>query len=267
MGNSGYIKLQRSLKNWEHYDDPYALKLFVHLLLSAAFIGYFDGGVYVDRGQILIGIRSLAQELNFTYQRTRTLLSTLEATHTLTQSSTRRGTLITIVKWDVFQASVKKVNAASGADFSAASNAPAVKNQRTHYIKECIKEIQEDKENNKENIIKEKKKPNLSGFDAMLAAYSSDAKTVDLLQEWIKVRKAKRAAMTERAIQLNLDKLNGMAKESGMSVSDYLSEVICRGWAAFYPIRQYGDKQSGKTYGTNGIAIATDAINDLDEVF
>ena len=148
MGNSGYIKLQRSLKNWEHYDDPYALKLFVHLLLSAAFIGYFDGGVYVDRGQILIGIRSLAQELNFTYQRTRTLLSTLEATHTLTQSSTRRGTLITIVKWDVFQASVKKVNAASGADFSAASNAPAVKNQRTHYIKECINKNDHKERNN-----------------------------------------------------------------------------------------------------------------------
>lgn len=148
MGNSGYIKLQRSLKNWEHYDDPYALKLFVHLLLSAAFIGYFDGGVYVDRGQILIGIRSLAQELNFTYQRTRTLLSTLEATHTLTQSSTRRGTLITIVKWDVFQASVKKVNAASGAAFSAASNAPAVKNQRTHYIKECINKNDHKERNN-----------------------------------------------------------------------------------------------------------------------
>ncbi|MBS6476090.1 MAG: hypothetical protein KH354_09005 [Clostridiales bacterium] len=267
MGNSGYIKLQRSLKNWEHYDDPYALKLLVHLLLSVAFVGYFDGDMYVDRGQMLIGIRSLAQELNFTYQRTRTLLSTLEATHTLTQKSTRRGTLITIVKWDVFQASVKKINAASNADFSAASNAPTVKNQRTHYIKECIKEIQEDKEDNKENIIKEKKKSSAACFNEIISGYSSDGKTVDLLKEWIKVRKAKRAAMTERAIQMNLDKLDGIAKESGMTVCEYLSEVICRGWAAFYPIRQYRDKQSGKVYGANGIAIDPNAADDFEGIF
>lgn len=172
MGNSGYIKLQRSLKNWEHYDDPYALKLFVHLLLSVAFVGYFDGDMYVDRGQMLIGIRSLAQELNFTYQRTRTLLSTLEATHTLTQKSTRRGTLITIVKWDVFQASVKKINAASNADFSAASNAPTVKNQRTHYIKECISK-NDNKEINKScaNARQTNEKPSRFNFELCWKEY------------------------------------------------------------------------------------------------
>lgn len=138
MSNSGYIKLQRSLKNWEHYDDPYALKLFIHLLLSVAFVGYFDGDVYVDRGQILIGIRRLAEELKFTYQRTRTLISTLESTRTLTQRSTRRGTLITIVKWDVYQCAVKEINAVSNTSSNAGGNATGFENQRTHYIKKGI---------------------------------------------------------------------------------------------------------------------------------
>ncbi|MBQ8357901.1 MAG: hypothetical protein IJX39_08870 [Clostridia bacterium] len=53
------------------------------------------------------------------------------------------------------------------------------------------------------------------------------------------MRKAKRAAMTERAIQLNLQKLDSTARDSGMSVPDYLREVICRGWQAFYVIRDY----------------------------
>jgi hypothetical protein len=38
---------------------------------------------------------------------------------------------------------------------------------------------------------------------------------------------------------MNVDKLDKVAQQSGMSVVDYLKEVICRGWAAFYVINQY----------------------------
>lgn len=53
------------------------------------------------------------------------------------------------------------------------------------------------------------------------------------------MRKAKRAAMTDRAIQMNIAKLDSLAGASNMTVKEYLSEVICRGWAAFYEIKQY----------------------------
>jgi hypothetical protein len=43
--------------------------------------------------------------------------------------------------------------------------------------------------------------------------------------------------MTDRAIQMNIDKLDKLAFESRMSVTEYLSEVIRRGWAAFYAIK------------------------------
>ena len=117
--------------------------------------------------------------------------------------------------------------------------------------------------NNNKSIKKASKR---NSFDEIITAYSTDEKTVDLLQEWLKVRKAKRAAMTDRAIQMNIDKLDNLAEQSGMSVNDYLSEVICRGWAAFYPISTYNNRQNGKTYGINGIAI-TDEKSDLDELF
>lgn len=76
-------------------------------------------------------------------------------------------------------------------------------------------------------------------FDSIIAAYTTDAQITELLQEWLKVRKAKRAAMTDRAIQMNIDKLDKIAAESNMTVAEYLSEVICRGWAAFYPIKNF----------------------------
>ena len=83
-------------------------------------------------------------------------------------------------------------------------------------------------------------------FDSIIAAYTTDAEIKELLQEWLKVRKAKRAAMTDRAIQMNIDKLDKLASESRMTVVEYLKEVICRGWAAFYAINDYQRQGYGK---------------------
>lgn len=69
-------------------------------------------------------------------------------------------------------------------------------------------------------------------------------KITGLLGEWLKVRKAKRAAMTNAAIELNLNKLNGLAAKSKMNVADYLAEIIRKGWAAFYEIKDYSTGSS-----------------------
>lgn len=101
--------------------------------------------------------------------------------------------------------------------------------------------------NTKELSTKEFKKERKSdSFDKILSAYTTDENTLDLLREWLKVRKAKRAAMTDRAIQMNINKLDALAKQSGMSVDEYLSEVICRGWAAFYQITNYNQPTNAR---------------------
>ena len=97
-------------------------------------------------------------------------------------------------------------------------------------------------DNNTLNIKKKERKkesPATDSFDKIIQAYTTDPEIIDLLQEWLKVRKAKRAAMTDRAISMNIEKLNKLAEESKLSVADYLKEIICRGWAAFYLIRDY----------------------------
>ncbi len=74
--------------------------------------------------------------------------------------------------------------------------------------------------------------------EAILARYTTDPETLELLREWLKVRKAKRAPQTEKALTLNLDKLDKLAQESGLSVPAYLEAVIARGWAAFFAIKE-----------------------------
>ncbi|UWG68420.1 MAG: Replication initiator protein A (RepA) N-terminus [Bacteriophage sp.] len=84
-----------------------------------------------------------------------------------------------------------------------------------------------------------KKTRKAKSFDAIIDAYTNDPTTKDLLGAWLQNRKAKRAAMTDRAIQGCIGKLDKCAQESHMSVNDYLSEVICRGWGSFFAINNY----------------------------
>lgn len=99
-----------------------------------------------------------------------------------------------------------------------------------------------DLDNIANNISNNKKKVSKQTFDNIISDYAKGNEEIkDLLGEWLKVRKAKRAAMTDRAIQMNIDKLDKLAAQSNMSVADYLKEVICRGWAAFYAINNYNN--------------------------
>lgn len=93
------------------------------------------------------------------------------------------------------------------------------------------------------NTNNKKERKSARSFDELIDAYTDNAPTRELLGMWLQNRKAKRAAMTDNAIRLNLRKLDAYAKASGMSVDDYLSEVVRRGWSAFFPIATYG-KQS-----------------------
>lgn len=109
-----------------------------------------------------------------------------------------------------------------------------------------------DEKANKKPI---RKKETADSFDKLIEQYSKGNEEVKrLLGEWLKVRKAKRAAMTDYAIESNLKKLERLAKESKMSVTEYIDEIIRRGWQAFYAITTYA-KKDDKKYGENGIAI------------
>lgn len=84
-----------------------------------------------------------------------------------------------------------------------------------------------------------KKTRKTKSFDSIIDNYTNDPQTKELLGAWLQNRKAKRAAMTDRAIQGCINKLDKCAQESRMSVNEYLDEIVCRGWSAFYTINNY----------------------------
>lgn len=122
------------------------------------------------------------------------------------------------------------------------------------------------------------KKVSKNSFDEIIDGYlSPDGESIrfedcserrELLQEWLKVRKAKRAAMTDRAIQMNINKLDELATKSGMTVTEYLGEVIRRGWAAFFEIKNYDNKNQATTNKNEGWCMPeANDIDDLSDLF
>lgn len=86
---------------------------------------------------------------------------------------------------------------------------------------------------------KARPKPKSNAGREAVDAWTQDPELRELLYEWLEVRKAQRAANTAGAIGQNLKKLPDLAQESGLSMQEYLREVIRRSWRAFYPIRDY----------------------------
>ena len=128
------------------------------------------------------------------------------------------------------------------------NNNTSKEEERKKYSKEYFKERKENPTPKTSSTTATKQSFNniIDNYIQTLLTYSQKDKEEirGLIQEWLKVRKVKRAAMTDKAIELNLKKLNQTAQDSNMTLKKYLEEVICRGWQAFYAINDNVNKHS-----------------------
>ena len=101
--HNGWIKLHRSLLDWEWYDDVNVTRLFLHCLFKANHKDKPYRGTVVKRGTFLTGRDLLAVETGLSVQQIRTSLTKLKSTNELTIKSSRQGTVIEVVNYDKFQ--------------------------------------------------------------------------------------------------------------------------------------------------------------------
>lgn len=100
---SGWIKLHRSLLEWEWYDDINTKTVFIHLLLKANYKDTEKKGRLILRGQTVIGRNALADQTGLTPQKIRTCLSNLRSTNDITIKPTSRYSIVTLVNYDAYQ--------------------------------------------------------------------------------------------------------------------------------------------------------------------
>lgn len=106
--SNGWIKLHRSIRKKELYQDSRLILLVVELLLIS---NYEKSNVLLKTGlrellpgQTLISMRKLSVTLGIPHATVERLLNKLEMYEFLRQEVVQRGTIITICNWEIYQA-------------------------------------------------------------------------------------------------------------------------------------------------------------------
>ena len=101
--NNGWIKLHRSLLEWEWWSDMNVRNLWLTILLLANHDEKKWQGQTIASGQLVTSLQHLAVRSGLSIQQTRTALDKLKSTGEINTQSTNKNTIITVIKWADFQ--------------------------------------------------------------------------------------------------------------------------------------------------------------------
>lgn len=93
------------------------------------------------------------------------------------------------------------------------------------------------KESKKERKEPERAKENVKSFNELIDNYTPNEQLRKELKEHLKVRKNKKAALTNRAIELSLKKLDDLASNDAEKIQ-MVQNAIMSGWTTFYPLKE-----------------------------
>lgn len=99
----GYIRLHRSLLDWEWYDDINVKVLFLHCLLRANYEDKEWHGIIIPRGSFLTSYSSLSSETGLTYKQVRFALDKLKLTGEVAHKGQSHYSIITVKNWNEYQ--------------------------------------------------------------------------------------------------------------------------------------------------------------------
>lgn len=103
MSQAGWVKMHRSMLDWEWYSDINVCRLFMHMILKA---NHKDGkwrGILIKRGQTLTSLNTLESETGLSKSQIRTAIKKLISTREIAQQSHSQHTVFTVINYDSYQ--------------------------------------------------------------------------------------------------------------------------------------------------------------------
>jgi hypothetical protein len=125
---SGWIKLHKTLKDWEWYDDHNATRLLVHLLLSVNYEDKTWKGQTIKAGSCVTSWENLAKEIGLTVKQTRTAMAKLEASKEVARYTTNKWQAVSLIKWDKLQVEFTKEGKQMGKQRATTKEYKEIKN-------------------------------------------------------------------------------------------------------------------------------------------
>lgn len=203
----GWIKIDRSLLDWEWFGNAEMIQLLVYLIFKANIEDKKWQGIIVKRGQLVTSVATISADLGLTSQKVRTCLDRLRQSETISIKTTNRFSLITICNYVRYQ------------DFSDLAQQTNNK-QITNKQQTNNKQITTTKEYNNINII------NNNDDNNACACVCEEEFSTELKQDqmWLEVMAKNYGLASTQAVAEWLDKFNTNNQcrdNTHSSLSDY----------------------------------------------
>jgi DNA-binding transcriptional regulator YhcF (GntR family) len=213
----GWIKLYRKLIENPIFLKPELLQLFIYCLLKANHEAQkiiFNGQeIEIKPGQFITGRNIMAADLKQNPITTYKRLKILENLQILNIKSNNKFSVVTVVNYGLYQSEEIKRN-------TKRNNKGTTREQQGN----TNKNDKNDKNDKKYKIIR-----------------SPIEIAIDDFKEF---RKKIKKPMTDRAVELLIDKLNKLASDDETKIA-ILNQSIVNGWQGIFPLKEDTQRQSG----------------------
>lgn len=103
MLRTGYIKLHRSILDWEWYKNSNTVIIFFHLLITANYEQKNFQGEVINVGERVASYASLSDETGLSIQSVKTAIKHLKSTGEITSRSNNKYTVFTVTNYSRYQ--------------------------------------------------------------------------------------------------------------------------------------------------------------------
>lgn len=196
--SAGYIKLHRSLLDWQYWDDHNTTRLLIYFLVSVNYEPKKWMGIIINPGSMVTSYEKIAAQTQLSVKQIRRSIKVLIDDNQILQERALKGQMITLVKWDELQLEeIKRADKgqAKGSERATTKEGKEIKNIKFLFHKNLI-------------------------------TYGIDE---NLVEEWMQVRKAKKMVNTETAYKAVIKEIEKSKKDP----NEIIQYCIERSWGGF----------------------------------
>lgn len=229
--DNGFIKLHRKICDNPIWNTkPFSKgQAWVDLLLLANFserdLVVDNTQIHVERGQVFRAIHTLEERWGWSRKRVRSFLGLLEGLNMVTTKGTKKGTLITIENWQVYQVEGPKKRPTKGKD--KGPDEGQIRAKSGPYTRM----IKKDK-NIEPHIVPLLEKLPKEVWDTFV--------------DFMEMRKKIKKSMTDRAVTIAVNKLNDLSGGNPQKAVAILEQSILNNWQSLYELKETSKSDQGR---------------------